>query len=792
MTRAIATGTADFVLAPARPTRFVAAHAALVVASASRNRVRPLLGILSRQTGVDFAQYKPATVERRVHRRMAVRQTASLDDYTTMLTQSPAEVTALFKDLLISVTKFFREPEVFDAVKRDVIPALVDATRAGDAIRVWVAGCATGEEAYSLAMLFDEHFEAGGRPRDVKIFATDIDRAALDVASQGVYPESIAADISPERLERYFVRQGEAYQVARFVRRQVVFANHDLTRDPPFTRVALVSCRNLLIYFGAQLQQRVVRAFRFALRPGGYLLLGSSETTGEAADDFVPLDGSLKIYRSSDSPRRAGMSAVSDRKHTGEFRPERAGVRGRPDQVGPRELLAQAALDALVDTHVPPTLLLDERHEILHIFGRPSPLVKLPTGAATLNILELVPPRVASMIALGTHKALRDREEVRYAALATEFGDATVIVRPVDAKTAPAAATTVTLLLATAHAATEGEHATPFRDAEQQISDLQQELQFARESLQATIEELETSNEELQATNEELLASNEELQSTNEELQSVNEELHTVNAEYQEKIQQLIELNDDLDNFLASTHIGSVFLNADLQIVRFSASTATMLNILPRDVGRPIHHLSMPFEEGEFLETLARVLRSQQGEERALVTRERRSLLVRVMPYAGEAAARRGLVLSFVDVTALRRAEQRVAQVLDALHEQVAVLDREGRVLLVNRAWREFALSNGGRADSSTCVGADYLETCRRAAKAGAEGAQAVLEGLESVLAGKTLAFEHEYPCHSPTEERWFLLFARSFPSDDGGVVISHIGVTERHRLLLEQARGKS
>jgi two-component system, chemotaxis family, CheB/CheR fusion protein len=780
---AAASGVADFIVPvrelPEKLVGYVAHSHELTSREADAGGVHEgsamdnIFGIVRRQTAVDFSSYKPSTIQRRIQRRMAITQSPTIDDYLNLIERSTQEVSALFREFLISVTRFFRDPDVFEQVRRDVIPALVEKTRPGESIRVWVPGCSTGEEAYSLAMLFEEHFESGGRPRDVKVFATDIDATALEVAGAGLYHDSIAADVSPERLSRFFTRRGEAYQVARFLRQRVVFANHDLTRDPPFSRVSMVSCRNLLIYFASPLQARVLTAFRFALRPGGFLLLGSSETAGDVTSELLPVTGTAKLYLRTDAP------AVSRERP----RPSAAAALGTaepaPGRVDTRLL---PALDALARACAPPTALINEHHEVLHFFGQPTPLVRLGSGAPSLNLLQLLPSSVASILNLATHRALRDSEDVVYGPVQTELGALRLDVRVV-AGTGAARQLLVSFALPNADQTSSDQPVAVNVDAQQQIGDLQQELQYSRESLQATIEELETSNEELQATNEELVASNEELQATNEELQSVNEELHSLNAEYQRKIEELVRLNDDVHNLLLSTRIGLIFLDGSLQVARFTSPMTELMNLLPRDVGRPIKDISFKFDATWFNSALQTVLETRQPMDRDHTLADGQTYLLRVAPYVSEIPSGKGLVVTALNVTDARGIEQRLGAVLDALPYQVAVLESNGTIVAVNAEWLRFGSENGDTKPSATGVGANYLAVCR-ASMAASPDARTVATSLGALLAGTGGDFELEYPCDSGRERRWFLMQARAIPPQ--GAVVSHLNITRRKVLELE------
>lgn len=780
---AISTGVVDYVLPvpemPARLCQYASRVVRIPPVAVSEDRAEEafaqITSLLRRQTGVDFARYKASTVSRRIHRRMAICDVETIDDYRALAESSPREVSALFRELLIGVTRFFRDPDAFEVLRREVIPALLENSRPGEAIRVWVAGCSTGEEAYSLAMLFEEYFEAGGRPREVKVFATDIDRDALEFAGAGLYPESIAADVSPDRLARFFVRRGDQYQVARFLRQRVVFASHDLTRDPPFGRVSLISCRNLLIYFTPPLQAQVLAAFRFALRPGGFLFLGASETAGEASPELAVVDVHSRVYRRT----TAGVSAI--RPIVGAAPPR---VLGMPafGRSSPKEVdQVRSGLDVLLTAFAPPSVLVNEHLDVLHFFGPPSRVLRLPAGEPSLNLLHLLPSAIASVVGLSVHRALREDTAVECRGVPTDEGLLAISVRPVPS---PEGAKVVVVSLAFEQPSAEvSEPLGVNAEAAQRINELQRELQFSRESLQATIEELETSNEELQATNEELMAANEELQSTNEELQSVNEELHTLNTEYQQKIGELVRLGEDINNLLLSTRLGVVFLDAELRVTRFTPAVTEVMSLLDRDLGRPIAHLSLRFDADWFFSALDEVASSHTTVEREFLIGSERYYRIQVAPYVSEGSTG-GLVISALDVTELKDAERHLARVMDALPLQVALLDAAGTILLVNRAWNDFALANGGTI-VRTGPGTNYLHTCDAANDPLAEAAA---KGLRALLRGERERLELEYPCHSPTEERWFLLQAR--PVVGGGLAVAHLDITQRKRIELNAQQG--
>jgi two-component system CheB/CheR fusion protein len=787
---AIATGLVDHVLsvgamAPmllersANSPEALVAHGTEDEAEMSNPAYARVTAILKRRTGVDFGQYKPSTVSRRIRRRMGLHHLESIEAYADLLQGSTREVNLLFQEMLINVTRFFRDPEAFETLAREAIPAIVDKTRAGEAVRVWVAGCATGEEAYSLAILFEEHVNAGGRPREVKIFATDIDRDALEFAGNGVYPETIRNDVSQARLDKFFTFQGGQYQVSRSIRQRVVFANHDLTSDPPFGRVSLVTCRNLLIYFAQEMQQQVISGFRFSLRPGGFLFLGGSETPGELGAELEPFAANAKIFRRTEVRPRIGHVNTK-----GMHSPTNVGGTTwpiAPPKPAPADPRVVEGYEALVAAYVPPSALITEHHEVLHLFGEPSPLLRFSPGATTLNLLQLVPSNIASIVGLATHRALRTDSDVSSSPVPTDFGPTVVAVRPVPSRSS------MRLLAVSFTTERASEVLAPAtnivpNDAERQIVALQQELRYSRENLQATIEELETSNEELQATNEEMAASNEELQSVNEELQSVNEELHTLNAEYQQKIMELVRLNDDIDNLLLSTRLGTLFLDQQLNVTRFTPAIQQYMALLDRDVGRPISHIALRFDTKAFFDTLEEVRQRRVEVERELSLESGHPIVLRVAPYVTESSSHAGLVVTVLDASGIARAERRMARVLDAVPFQVALLDRNGVITMVNRAWADFAERNGGSPES-TGVGVDYLAVSRASLEPDKE---TVVSRLEDLLSGRRRSFDFEYPCHSISEERWFMMQAKAVAGDDGGIVVCHVNITNRKRLERE------
>lgn len=751
-----------------------------------------ILEVLQEQQNIDFSGYKESTVLRRIDRRMAAVQAETLGEYRELLAGSPREMATLRKELLIGVTKFFRDTQTFEYLSDQIIPRVIENGNPKEPVRAWVAGCATGEEAYSYAMLFADYIERAQRSFDVQIFATDVDRDAIDFGSIGAYPESIAADVPPEMLDKYFERRSDTYLVKSRIRQMVVFATQNLIQDPPFTRMDLISCRNLLIYLRPELQQKVLSLFAFGLRPGGHLVLGSSESVGEMSDRFETVDSKTKVYRSRGN-RRASLPGGIQLPHR---QPEQLAARDlsrrrRPSRTDD-EVAVQDSTEILLQSFVPTCVLVDEERQLIHVFNDASNLVKLPTGSSSLDILKLVERRLGTVLGsllqrafgggppelvypdAGTHPDTGGRLDVRVRLLPTDHSTGRRFALVFFESSARDTALT---------GAPPRRSAAQETDAEQQLGAMEQELKSTRENLQATIEELETSNEELQATNEELLASNEELQSTNEELQSVNEELYTVNAEYQKKIDELTELTTDMDNLLRSSNIGTVFLDSQLCVRKFTPTAGEYVNLITADIGRPMHHISTRLQGTQLHRALEQILGAPRNIEfEARVEGTDHWVLVRLNPYRDASDQQRGVVVTFVDITELKGAQGMQQSILDSLLEHVAVIDGDGVIVHVNEAWRSFAEENGAPPGASSFDGSNYLEICRAAADDGDQDAALVAERLDALLSGRIPHFSLEYPCHAPDEDRWFLMYASRIRERDGGAVVSHIDITARKR----------
>ncbi len=618
-----------------------------------------IFDLVAKQTGLDLHRYKPSTVARRIERRMNINSCKDMGAYLDLLEQSPREVNALHKEILIGVTRFFRDAEAFDVLSNKVVPDILDRGKEQGVIRAWVPACSTGEEAYGMAILLHDEARRRAEHYDIKVFATDIARGAIDYASAGSYPEGVATDVPAEYLNKYFTHKGDQYVVTRHLRESVVFAQQNILKDPPFTRIDLVSCRNLLIYLNPDAQQRLLSLFGFALKPQGYLLLGASESIGDNTEQFRTIDSRWKIFQN----RSQGTSGYTTPFPTvPERRPpktldEYRQTNRRPDR---RELENMVtALHSLLEDYVACAVLVDEDRNVIHVFGHVGRFVELPPGTVDMDVTRMLPDRLRTVAHTAIHRASRDHKEVLYRNISTEdhMGKNSAVslrVKPILDKYS--GQYLYMLIFEDTQAASESHAPIEIIDSDTTMStrceELEKELQYTRDDLQTTIEQLETSNEELQATNEELVSSNEELQSTNEELQSVNEELYTVNSEYQDKVQELTALSNDMDNLLRSTNLPLLFLDKELRIREYTPAIGDLMNILAQDVGRPVNHVTHRFEDDHLIEDAQAALTHMKVTERTVRAEDNRLLLLRVTPYIDPAINQpSGVVLSLVDIS---------------------------------------------------------------------------------------------------------------------------------------------
>ena len=796
---AIGTGLADFILPPEEMPRqllqylqhpFVAKEKAIHRDQSSTDTLmHKVFALLREKSGVDFSLYKPSTIDRRIERRISINQLSNLDEYYQYLQASPREAGLLFNELLICVTRFFRDRESFDFVESTVIPELLKRLPTGETARVWVPSCSTGEEAYSLAMLFLEEMRRQERHWNVKIFATDISKQAIESASQGLYSESEVADVPPDKLRRYFVKKADGWQVNQLLRQMVVFARQDLLKDPPFTKLDMISCRNVLIYFQPVLQTRVMGLFHFALKPDGALFLGSSETVGDLADSFNTVSTRHKVYQT----RGVGRGPIV--LHAPEL------DRGWPEparllrhQPGGDARLVDAVHQEVIGDYVPPCLVVDENGDVIHLLGAAGDYLRAPAGNFTRNVLKLTAHNLSVALATLMHRVDRDRQELAFDNVRFRQGRKMQVVRlrvkPLLLKDRVSRGVRLVFIeprKVTAADARDVQDFTATNTATQRIADLEQELVYSKESLQATIEELETSNEELQATNEELLASNEELQSTNEELQSLNEELHTVNTENQNRIEELTELTNDINNLLATSRVATMLVDSNLRIRRMSTAFHVLTSLKSTDMGAPLEVLSRDFQAPELIDLAQQVAEGAAAQELLVHPAPGRSVLVRLAPYKTETDVTKGLVVTVIDLTERKDRESMVQAVIDATAAHMAIVDQEGVILFTNEPWRRFRRHKGGDHWRGQ-VGENYWDVCRRAVDVA--NTERWLASLASVLRHSASHAETEYRLKSGLDDRWFLATATALPGERAGLVITQLDITQRKQYELQQRRG--
>lgn len=634
-----------------------------VIREEAGDHLGTICSLLRRRTGHDFVNYKRSTIVRRIQRRMQVLQLDSVPAYVERLQRDPDEIDQLFKDLLIGVTHFFREPEAFSALSRKILTGLAADRRDKQSIRIWVPGCATGEEVYSLAILLMEAYSSLPERLPIQIFATDIDDESLSVARHGRYPEAIAEQVTTERLARFFTKQGVMYQVNKDLRDLCIFSTHNLIKDPPFSRLDLISCRNLLIYLQVELQQRLIPLFHYALRENGYLFLGSAETVSGHGEIFKTIDKKHRLYQAKATLRRQAvdfplMDLSVQRQHAVGAGRQRDFVRGLID---PLQQL-------ILDHFMPASTIVNEDGEALYFAGPTGRFIGPHEGIPTLNLVDMVHKSLRLDLRTAIHKVVKTGERFvrRDLEVPTPEGIQRInlIVEPLSKESSgPFAIVFQELGLPTDPALTHPR--SPDAASDTYVHHLEQELRATKEHLQTTVEELETSNEELKSSNEELLSMNEELQSSNEELhtskeelQSINEELQTVNSELQHKIDELDASHSDLENLFSSTKIATVFLDRDLRIKKYTPAAAEVFHLLPADLGRPLADLASHFFEGSIVPDLRAVLETLQSTEKERRIAESNTFfLVRLLPYRTLTNRIEGVVMTLTDITERRRIE---------------------------------------------------------------------------------------------------------------------------------------
>jgi chemotaxis methyl-accepting protein methylase len=659
---AIEAGLADFVAPPAELPGKIAAyfhHKPLITDTGpgtdtkGQTGVEKILLLLRAHTGHDFCLYKKTSIVRRIERRMGIHRIGKMADYVLYLRENPHELELLFKELLIGVTNFFRDPAAWEQLKNEVLPALLAGRSATQTLRAWVPACASGEEAYSLGIVYKELHEQLKLPKTcaLQIFATDLDPEAIAKARQAFYPPNIVADVSPERLSRFFVKTEHGYQVTKAIREMVIFAPQNLVMDPPFSKLDILSCRNLLIYLTPDLQKRLVPVFHFALNPRGILFLGSAETAGSFANLFSPFKGKSQLYQRLASPHAAQpvVFPVS-------FSPEDPRAPERRTPAGPVPSVENMAGQFLLARYTPAAVLVNEKGDIFYISGRTGKYLEPAAGKANLNIFAMAREGLRLELSAAFGKALREKRAVTLSNVKIGSNGGTQVVNvTVEAVSEPEALRGMVMIVFTDVAATlkEDKPDKGGRSSTEtaQLIRMRQELEQTRQELQTFREEMQTSQEELQSSNEEYQSTNEELTTSKEEMQSLNEELQTVNQELQAKIDDLTRANNDMKNLLDSTEIATVFLDQELRVGRFTVPATAIINLIPTDAGRPITDITTNLRYPELAADAREVMRTLVFSEKAITTSDGRWFLVRIMPYRTLDNRIDGVVITFVDIT---------------------------------------------------------------------------------------------------------------------------------------------
>ena len=666
----IAAGNADFILSPAAICSEILDHISPPPAFLYGNEkkdeqfLKSVFDMIRTESGVEFHYYKTPTILRRINKRMMRGNFADPDIYVSYLKENKDEVLQLGQDFLIGVTRFFRDREAFDLIRENVIPAIINNKEEDDTLKIWVTACSTGEEAYTIAMVVDEVLEKSPRNLTVKIFASDIDAEAIQFAAQGEYPASIEKDIDSHLLQKYFTRTGKNYTIIPRLRKQIVFARHNIIKDPPFIRNDLVSCRNMLIYISPAMQQRIFSLLLFAAGKDGFIFLGPTENSALLKKDVKEISSRWKIYRKTNETKPNYYYQQVQQGQTEEYS-SRSGKTFKP--APPKDTRSQSLLwddfrQVLTEDMSYVVLYIDANFDIRETIGPYEKFLTLPRRQLHLNLLRMVPPTISILISAEVHKAERSGEKTHLRHVRYPKDDKLVALEIFIRPGGHNPANPYTMLIMRESPAEEivsngngnGHTAHHHNGLEEEyVRALESELSETKNHLQLAIEDLETTNEELQSTNEELLSANEELQSSNEELQSLNEELITLNTEHQLKIRELLELNDDLNNYFRSTDIAQVFLDNQLRIRKFNPASARMINFIDTDTGRPMTHISNNIRSENLLNEVQSVLKNGRALEKEVQLVSGKNLLMRIMPYLTHDGKNDGVIIAFIDITAI-------------------------------------------------------------------------------------------------------------------------------------------
>jgi len=635
-----------------------------------KTSLEKIILLIREQTGNDFSMYKKNTIYRRIERRMGVHQINKINSYVNFMKSNPKEVEILFKELMIGVTKFFREPEMWDKLTKDVLPDLMIKQHKGAVVRAWIAGCSTGEEAYSLAIVLKETLDKI-KPNIgilIQIFATDLDNEAIETARKGVFTANITADVSPERLNRFFIFQDDQYRIKTEIREMIVFAQHNIAMDPPFTKLNILSCRNLLIYMDSELQKKMLGLFYYSMLPEAILLLGSSESLGNQSHLFKSVDDKLKIFKQSASV----ASNPESYDFTSNYSRSKSSSMVQKKQIRTIQNIEELTDKLLLQHFSPPGVLVNENGDILYISGRTGKYLEPAVGKANMNIYAMLREGLRSEFPTAFRKAVTNQDIVilQNQTVGTNGGtqNLNVTIKWIDKPDALKGL--ILIIFIDLPKVAKFEHQVKSRkgnNASSRQDELEEELRHTREEMQKSLEEMQTSQEELKSTNEELQSTNEELQSTNEELtsskeemQSLNEELQTVNVEMQSKIDEFSRVNNDMNNLLNSTEIATLFLDKELNIRRYTPQATKIFKLIKSDIGRPITDLVSDLIYPELMHDSSEVLKTLVFIKKQIPTRDQRWYSVRIMPYRTQEDRIDGLVITLFNITDMKQMEDKL------------------------------------------------------------------------------------------------------------------------------------
>lgn len=653
-----------------------------LVESGTPEAVANILTTVHNKTSYDFHQYKPATILRRISRRMMHTKKQHLKEYEELLDSDNDEAKLLAKEFFIGVTSFFRDKEAYEVLYNEVIPKITDQKQNGDVIKVWVSACSTGEEAYSIAMLLDKYLQNNGKVAEVKIFASDIDETAIATASRGKYALSALTNIEPDILNTYFIRHTNDFTVIPRIRKQIVFARHNILKDPPFIKNDLVSCRNLLIYLNPSLQQTVLSVLNFSLNTGGYLFLGPSENPGIIKDEIEEIDNKWKVYRKHSNSMIFSRPTNPSRPPEGKALPK---LNVLPAKVNIANQLNEDFRKTLSEELGYAATYINDNYEIKEVVGDFRRYLSLPDKILNLNILKMVPVELSGILSTAFRKVLKEGKQVSIKNVRVTVSGAqkvfNVLIRPPRETSTQHYMMVVFGEVMDVVRPSVGINDVNLLNQNVYIQELEEELKETRANLQMAIEGLETTNEELQSSNEELQSANEELQSSNEELQSLNEELHTLNTEHQLRIKELVELNDDLNNYFRSTEIGQIFLDKNMRIRKFNPAAMQMVNIIETDIGRPITNISNNLRADDLIADIKRVMQQNSVLEKEIELYNGSACLMRILPYIRQDKKNDGVVITFIDVSVIKNLNNVVKGVFDTTISGILVFEavRDGK-----------------------------------------------------------------------------------------------------------------